>query len=183
MRLDKLTTKFQQALADAQSLAVHNDQQMIEPSHLLLALLQQDDGSSSALLAQSGVNVQALKAALDQAVDRLPRVEGHGGEVQVIGRDVLVENGHMTFSPVNKRWMLSDTYPDDRTHERFLFLFDMQTGERRNLGSFYATPDLSKENRCDLHPRWSRDGRQVCIDSVHEHQRQMYVLDVSAIVG
>ena len=109
--------------------------------------------------------------------------DAEGGEVQVVGRGVLVENGHMTFSPVNKRWMLSDTYPDDRTHERFLFLFDMQTGERRNLGSFYATPKLSKENRCDLHPRWSRDGRQVCIDSVHEHQRQMYVLDVSGIVG
>jgi hypothetical protein len=106
-----------------------------------------------------------------------------GGQVQVIGRDVLVENGHMTFSPVSTRWLLSDTYPDDRTHERFLFLFDMQTGKRRNLGSFYAAPELSKENRCDLHPRWSRDGRQVCIDSVHEHQRQMNVLDVSAIVG
>lgn len=106
-----------------------------------------------------------------------------GGDVQVIGRDVLVENGHMTFSPVSTRWMLSDTYPDDQTHERFLFLFDMQTGERRNLGSFYATPHLSKENRCDLHPRWSRDGRQVCIDSVHEGQRQMYILDVSSIVG
>ncbi len=105
-----------------------------------------------------------------------------GGAVEVIGREVLVENGHMSFSPVSTRWLLSDTYPDDQTHERFLFLFDMHTGERRNLGSFYATPDLSKENRCDLHPRWSRDGRQVCIDSVHEGQRQMYVLDVSAIV-
>ncbi|MGU3627628.1 hypothetical protein [Comamonas sp. C24C] len=104
------------------------------------------------------------------------------GEVLVIGRDVLVENGHMTFSPVSTRWMLSDTYPDDSTHERFLFLFDMQTGQRRNLGSFYATPELSKENRCDLHPRWSRDGKQVCIDSVHEGQRQMYVLDVSSIL-
>ena len=51
------------------------------------------------------------------------------------------------------------------------------------LSGHYATPKLSKENRCDLHPRWSRDGRQVCIDSVHEHQRQMYVLDVSGIVG
>ena len=106
-----------------------------------------------------------------------------GGAVEVVGRGVLVENGHMSFSPVSPRWLLSDTYPDDQTHERFLFLFDMQTGERRNLGSFYATPDLSKENRCDLHPRWSRDGRQVCIDSVHEHQRQMYVLDVAAMVG
>jgi len=87
MRLDKLTTKFQQALADAQSLAVGHDNQMIEPQHLLLALLQQDDGGTSSLLAQAGANVQALKGALDQAVDRLPKVEGHGGEVQ-IGRDL-----------------------------------------------------------------------------------------------
>ncbi len=87
MRLDKLTTKFQQALADAQSLAVGHDHQMIEPQHLLLALLQQDDGGTSSLLAQSGANVQALKATLDQAIDRLPKVEGHGGKVQ-IGRDL-----------------------------------------------------------------------------------------------
>ena len=79
MRQDKLTTKFQQALADAQSLAVGHDHQMIAPQHLLLALLQQDDGGTSSLLAQSGANVQALKAALDQAIDRLPTVEGHGG--------------------------------------------------------------------------------------------------------
>ena len=87
MRQDKLTTKFQQALADAQSLAVGHDNQMIDPQHLLLALLQQDDGGTSSLLAQAGVNVQALKNALDQAIDRLPKVEGHGGEVQV-GRDL-----------------------------------------------------------------------------------------------
>lgn len=105
-----------------------------------------------------------------------------GGAVSVVGEGVLVENGHMTFSPVNKRWLLSDTYPDAQTHERILFLFDMETGRRHDLGSFYATPDLSKENRCDLHPRWSRDGKQVCIDSVHESQRQMYVVDVSGIV-
>jgi ATP-dependent Clp protease ATP-binding subunit ClpB len=87
MRLDKLTTKFQQALADAQSLAIGHDNQMIEPQHLLLALLQQDDGATSSLLAQAGANVQALKAALDQAIDRLAKIEGHGGEVQ-IGRDL-----------------------------------------------------------------------------------------------
>jgi len=87
MRLDKLTTKFQQALADAQSLAIGHDNQMIEPQHLLLALLQQDDGGTSSLLAQAGANVQALKAALEAAIDRLSKVEGHGGEVQ-IGRDL-----------------------------------------------------------------------------------------------
>ncbi|MBK7356235.1 ATP-dependent chaperone ClpB [Propionivibrio sp.] len=87
MRLDKLTTKFQQALADAQSLAVGHDNQMIEPQHLLLALLQQDDGGTASLLAQAGANVQSLKAALAHAAANLPKVEGHGGEVQ-IGRDL-----------------------------------------------------------------------------------------------
>ena len=87
MRFDKLTTKFQQALADAQSLAVGHDNQLIEPQHLLLALLQQEDGATSPLLARAGVNVAPLKAALAQAISRLPKVEGHGGEVQ-IGRDL-----------------------------------------------------------------------------------------------
>ncbi|MCB1940863.1 MAG: type VI secretion system ATPase TssH, partial [Candidatus Accumulibacter sp.] len=87
MRFDKLTTKFQQALADAQSLAVGHDNQMIEPQHLLLALLQQDDAATAPLLARAGVNVAALKAALTQAIGRLPKVEGNAGEVQ-IGRDL-----------------------------------------------------------------------------------------------
>jgi ATP-dependent Clp protease ATP-binding subunit ClpB len=87
MRFDKFTTKFQQALNDAQSLAVGHDNQMIEPQHLLLALLQQDDGGTASLLAQAGTHVQPLKTALEQAIDRLAKVEGHGGEVQ-IGRDL-----------------------------------------------------------------------------------------------
>ncbi|WP_227814721.1 ATP-dependent chaperone ClpB [Nitrogeniibacter aestuarii] len=87
MRFDKLTTKFQQALSDAQSIAVGNDQQFIEPQHLLLAMLGQDDGSTVSLLQRAGVNTGPLKASLQQAIDRLPKVEGHGGEVQV-GRDL-----------------------------------------------------------------------------------------------
>ena len=102
---------------------------------------------------------------------------------RAIAKGVLTENGHMSFSPVNMRWLLSDTYPDSTTNERILFIYDMETGLRHDIGSFYADPKLKKENRCDLHPRWSRDGQQVCIDSVHEHERQMYVLDVSALVG
>ena len=109
--------------------------------------------------------------------------DSQAGEVQAVGEGVLVENGHMSFSPTDKRWLLSDTYPDANTHERVLFLYDMQTGRRHDLGSFFATPELGKENRCDLHPRWRHDGQAVCIDSVHESMRQMYVLDVSAIVG
>jgi hypothetical protein len=103
-------------------------------------------------------------------------------QAQVVGRDVLTENGHMSFSPADGNWLLSDTYPDSGTNERLLILFDMSRGERYDLGSFY-TPELKKENRCDLHPRWSRDGRSVCIDSVHEAQRQLYLVDVSAITS
>lgn len=109
--------------------------------------------------------------------------DADGGTVRPIGAPVLTENGHMTFSPVDKRWLLSDTYPDPATHERILFLYDVDAGVRHDLGSFYADPRLSKENRCDLHPRWSRDGRRVCIDSVHQGDRQMYIVDVGRVVG
>ncbi len=83
MRLDKLTTKFQQALADAQSLALGNDSGFIEPQHLLSALLDQEDAGTGSLLARAGVNVPALKAGLAKAIARLPKVEGQGGEISV----------------------------------------------------------------------------------------------------
>jgi ATP-dependent Clp protease ATP-binding subunit ClpB len=87
MRLDKLTTKFQQALADAQSMALGNDNGFIEAQHLLAALLAQEDGGSASLLARAGVNVAALKGALTKAIGRLPKVEGQGGEIS-ISRDL-----------------------------------------------------------------------------------------------
>ena len=87
MRFDKFTTKLQQALADAQSLAVGSDNQFIEPQHLLLALLNDADSGAASLLARAGGNVSPLKEALAGSVERLPKVEGHGGEVQV-GRDL-----------------------------------------------------------------------------------------------
>ncbi|MES2318253.1 MAG: ATP-dependent chaperone ClpB [Pseudomonadota bacterium] len=83
MRQDKMTTKLQEALADAQSLAVGNDNQYIEPVHLLTALLNQDDGSASSLLQRAGVNVGGLTSALKSSLERLPKVSGHGGETQV----------------------------------------------------------------------------------------------------
>ncbi|MDO9102947.1 MAG: ATP-dependent chaperone ClpB [Candidatus Nitrotoga sp.] len=87
MRFDKFTTKLQQALSDAQSLAVGSDNQFIEPQHLLLALLNDADSGAASLLARAGGNVVPLKEALTQSVARLTKVEGHGGEVQV-GRDL-----------------------------------------------------------------------------------------------
>lgn len=83
MRIEKLTTQFQQALADAQSLAVGNDNQFIEPVHLLAALIDNAEGGTTSLLARAGGNVRALRTALQTTIERLPKVEGHGGEVQV----------------------------------------------------------------------------------------------------
>jgi ATP-dependent Clp protease ATP-binding subunit ClpB len=88
MRLDKLTTKLQEALADAQSQAVGNDNQYIDPVHLLVALLNQDDGGSRSLLQRAGANIGGLTGALKTALQRLPKVSGNGGEVQ-IGRELL----------------------------------------------------------------------------------------------
>ncbi|UXY14551.1 ATP-dependent chaperone ClpB [Chitiniphilus purpureus] len=83
MRFDKLTTKFQQALADAQSLALGQDNPYIEPQHLLAALLGDADSGAIALLARAGVNVVPLQQALKDAIARLPKVEGTGGEIGV----------------------------------------------------------------------------------------------------
>jgi ATP-dependent Clp protease ATP-binding subunit ClpB len=83
MRFDKFTTKFQQAFADAQSLAVGGDNPYIEPQHLLAALVNQQDGGTASLLARAGVNVGGLRSGLKSALDRLPKVEGAGGEVNV----------------------------------------------------------------------------------------------------
>lgn len=103
-------------------------------------------------------------------------------QVKVLGKEHLTENGHMTFSK-DGRWLLSDTYPDDVTNERFLILYDIENNQRYNIGSFYTPADLGKHNRCDLHPRWSPDCQQVCIDSVHEGSRQRYIIDVSELMN
>jgi ATP-dependent Clp protease ATP-binding subunit ClpB len=81
MRMDKLTTKFQSALADAQSLAVGRDHQYLEPLHVMAALLDQEGGTVRPLLAHAGVNVTGLRNQLTQALNRVPQVQGSGGEV------------------------------------------------------------------------------------------------------
>src|SRR5690348_7603142 len=83
MRLDKLTSKFQMAVADAQSLAVGQDHAYIEPVHLMLALLDQEGGSVRPLLAKVGANLNRLRNARDTESDKLPTVQNHGGNVQV----------------------------------------------------------------------------------------------------
>ncbi len=87
MRFDKLTTKFQQAFAEAQSLALGLDATQIEPQHLLMALLDQEDGGTKSLLQRAGVNVTKLSKDLQASIERLPRQQGGDGNINV-GRDL-----------------------------------------------------------------------------------------------
>ncbi|MBI3923896.1 MAG: hypothetical protein HY318_20910 [Armatimonadetes bacterium] len=103
------------------------------------------------------------------------------GERQILGAEVFQTDGHCSYSP-DGQWILTDTYPD-REHCRTLILYNAARNERIDVGRFYSPPELTGEFRCDLHPRWSRDGRRVCFDSLHEGSRQMYVMDVSEIVS
>lgn len=92
MRLDRLTSKFQLALADAQSLALGRDNQFIEPLHLMSALLNQDGGTVRPLLTSAGINVASLRTDIEQALGRLPQVEGTGGDVQASNELVRILN-------------------------------------------------------------------------------------------
>ncbi|ADV26430.1 ATP-dependent chaperone ClpB [Pseudoxanthomonas suwonensis 11-1] len=87
MRMDKLTSRFQQALADAQSLAVGRDHNMLEPVHVLVALVDQAGGSTRPLLSQAGVNVPVLRERLGEALEKLPKVSGQAGNLSV-GNDL-----------------------------------------------------------------------------------------------
>ncbi len=83
MRMDKLTSRFQQALADAQSLAVGRDHSVIEPAHLMAALIDQSGGSTRPLLSQAGVNIPLLRERLGEILEKLPTVTGQAGNVSV----------------------------------------------------------------------------------------------------
>ena len=109
MRMDKLTTQFQQAMQDAQSLAVGRDNQYIEPVHLMSALLEQQGGQVQGILTKAGVNMNLLRSQLGEALDRLPTVEGTPGEVHLsndLGKllnvaDKLAQERGSAFVPVD----------------------------------------------------------------------------------
>ncbi len=106
-----------------------------------------------------------------------------GADAEAVGPDVMTLDGHCTYVPgCDSEWILNDTYPGaDRLRE--LYLYHVPTGRKVTLAHLYAPPDYEGELRCDLHPRTSRDGRTVCIDSAHEGGRQMYVLDIDEAIG
>src|SRR3989344_2272418 len=115
--------------------------------------------------------------------------EGYTGS---IGVGSITEDGHFTRNQKYQDWILGDNYPD-KEHHRDLFLYNRKENKKVNLKRFYSMPNqeyIKKENlenwdlsvmRSDLHPRWNRDGTQICFDSVHEGTRQVYVLNVKEL--
>lgn len=102
MRLDSFTVKFQEALSDAQSLAVGHDNQYVEPVHIMSALLAAEDGTVRPLLTLAGSDPQAVKLLCDQAIDKLPKVQGTGGDLQISPQTVRVLNLCDKFAQQNK---------------------------------------------------------------------------------
>lgn len=100
--------------------------------------------------------------------------------VEAIGEGVLNLDGHCTYSP-DGQWIVTDTYPD-QDRMQHLMLYRPSDGRLLPLGQFYMPPELQGSMRCDLHPRWSRDGRSLCIDSAHSGRRQMILLDIGTLL-
>jgi len=103
-------------------------------------------------------------------------------KVEVVGKDIMTQNGHCSYLPSNK-WILNDTYPDKQRKQN-VYLYNVDTRKKIPLGGFYLPPQYKGEWRCDTHPRFSPDGRSVIIDSPHGgNGRQMHLIDISKIVA
>lgn len=104
------------------------------------------------------------------------------GQWQIIGEGILdtYGDGHPSFSP-DRRWIVTDTYPD-RARQQHLLLYELETGKLIEIGRFLEPWQFNGSKRCDLHPRWSPDGKMISIDSSHERKRMTYILDLSSIV-
>jgi hypothetical protein len=102
-------------------------------------------------------------------------------EVQAVGERVMAVNGHCTYLPgFDNRWILNDTYPD-KERLQHVYVYDTRTGARHELNALLSPKEYTGEWRCDTHPRFSRNGRLVCVDSPHGGGRQMYLFDISGI--
>lgn len=102
-------------------------------------------------------------------------------QVEVVGPEVMPRNGHCTYLPGGE-WILNDTYPDaDRLQH--VYLYRVADGRRVPIADLHSPPEYTGEWRCDTHPRFSPDGTKVVVDSTHNGGRQLYLIDISEIVG
>ncbi len=100
---------------------------------------------------------------------------------EMIGDGILLTDGHCTYSP-DGEWILTDTYPN-KDRMMTLMLFRPSDSKLVKLGQFFHPREHSGEFRCDLHPRWDRVGKNICVDSICTGYRQMYLINVSSVTG
>ena len=142
------------------------------------------DGSGLYCLSDHGMvshscwrdNSQIIAWARQPEGDKYWIFEDLKGCVGSFGAGVLVRDGHPSFSP-NGRWLLTDTYPG-RSRRASLILFDVYDQRKYCLGKYLAPMGYDGPTRCDLHPRWSRDGSAICFDSTHEGSRGVYIVEL-----
>jgi hypothetical protein len=156
------STRIFTARPDGSDLRLHLDTGMVshfdwrDDDTLLAWVKTPKDGNAFALI---DVNTDSLK---------------------LVGDGVLTQDGHCSYSP-DRKWILNDTYPD-KNRLQWLMLYDPAKNRRYDLNQFHSPKAFAGPFRCDLHPRWNRDGTQVCFDGCHDPQRQVYIVDVREIV-
>ncbi|PVX31857.1 ATP-dependent Clp protease ATP-binding subunit ClpB [Pasteurella langaaensis DSM 22999] len=170
MNIEKFTTKFQQALAEAQSLALGKDNQFIEPVHMLLALLNQQDGSITPILTASGVNTAALRNELNAELNKLPQVSGNGGDVQISRQLVnLLNLCDKIAQRQNDKFISSELF--------LLAAFE----EKGNLAEILRKCGAKKEN-LENAIKHIRGGESVNDQNVEESRQALekYTIDLTA---
>ena len=169
MRLDKLTTRFQQALAEGQSLALGRDHPSLEPVHVMQALMDQEGSTTCHLLTQAGADITQLRSQLGELLDRLPRVEDTGGEIQVSGDLGRVLN--LTDKSAQKR--------GDQFISSELFLLAAIEGTR-DLGNVLINSGITPE-RLEKAIDSIRGGHSVDDPNTEEHRQALekYSIDLT----
>lgn len=103
------------------------------------------------------------------------------GSVDIIGDNVLKEDGHPSMSTTNQNLMVTDTYPN-HVGEQSLLLFNIKSQQLKVAAELYSPSSYRGESRCDLHPRWNRAGNKICVDSAHHGERKICIIDVGEII-
>ena len=171
MRPDKLTSKFQLALADAQSLAVGRGHQFIEPPHLMLAMLEQDGGAARGLLARADADVNRLRSDLGEALERMPQVEGARGEVHVSN-----ELGRL----LNLADKLAQERKDDYIAGELFVLAALENGDGGQLGKLLRAAGASK-NGLEKAIESARGGQRVDDPNAEDRRQALekYTIDLT----
>ena len=113
--------------------------------------------------------------------ERFYLYEDRTSNVEVVGLDDMTQNGHNTYLPgTDNQWVLNDTYPDAQRNQH-PYLYHIKSRRKVPLGHFRSPPEYTGEWRCDTHPRASRNGKWVCIDSPHQGGRQMFLIDLKGL--